>query len=86
MITDAVCKFVTICLPAERIYIVYSNGKQKTAYFTKLQLCMVRFIRLFCVCETCRSTVFQFSIPHRTVVLLSYFIFFNRINEILYLL
>lgn len=39
MNTDAVCKFVTICLPAERIYTVYSNGKQKTAYFTKLQLC-----------------------------------------------
>lgn len=39
MNTDAVCKFVTICLPAERIYTGYSNGKQKTAYFTKLQLC-----------------------------------------------
>lgn len=40
MNTDAVCKFVTICLPPGRIYTVYSNGKQKTAYFTKLQLCM----------------------------------------------
>lgn len=70
MNTDAVCKFVTICLPAERIYTVYSNGKQKTAYFTKLQLCMEDLYGCFVSVKHVGLTVFQFSIPHRTLVFL----------------
>lgn len=45
----------------EKIYTVYSNGKQKTAYFTKLHLFRERFIWLVFVTKTCGFKAFHLS-------------------------
>lgn len=75
----------TLCLPGRRIYTVYSNGKQKTAYFTKLHLYRERFIWLVFVTETCSSKAFPWNAGNRrSAFLLQLFCHLFRMMDTLY--